>query len=364
MSTSASQIFSGQLLACARRQAGWFIVTLMLSLQELRMKEHGEDQYSDGSEGHPLTGHTGKTVQGRAVSFLPPPAVHAVGHHIAPALYARSTATNSAAGYPSRPSAGARHRGRCVQRLRSRGTQPRYAARLRRAALGRYTIPTLDYAHALDTAPARTEDTTRTIGRPRSGVPCRSHRLRCLLAPPTIPLRLSPPPLHGVRRTLWYHTQHLPHAQRAPNPFVLVSTAIVKSVRKQQCTLRWYGWVTPARARAARRGRENDVLGRRRDRRVDMKGSRRRVMRSPSPSLLLIGPVVSSRASGGGGHTCYPRGWRLVARERQVSFLIGMEMRPRPRRQQDDKGGTTQRGCDDADKPWYGAGGGRSAGCG
>ncbi|KAJ7252956.1 hypothetical protein C8J57DRAFT_1237773 [Mycena rebaudengoi] len=39
---SASQIFSGQLLACARRQAGWFIVTLMLSLQELRMKEHGE----------------------------------------------------------------------------------------------------------------------------------------------------------------------------------------------------------------------------------------------------------------------------------------------------------------------------------
>lgn len=80
-------------------------------------------------------------------------------------------------------------------------------------------------------------------------------------------------------------------------------------------------------------------------------------MRSPSPSLLLIGLVVSSRASGGGGHTCYPRGWRLVACERQVSFLIGMEMRPRPRRQQDDKGGTTQRGCDDADKYvnliWY-----------
>ncbi|KAJ7079532.1 hypothetical protein C8R44DRAFT_91290 [Mycena epipterygia] len=32
----------------------------------------------------------------------------------------------------------------------------------------RYTIPTLDHAHTLDTTPARTQDTTRTIGRTRS----------------------------------------------------------------------------------------------------------------------------------------------------------------------------------------------------
>ncbi|KAJ7114419.1 hypothetical protein C8R44DRAFT_881261 [Mycena epipterygia] len=89
----------------------------------------------------------------------------------------------------------------------------------------RYTIPTLDHAHALDT--------TRTIGRTRS---TRRRRSSSPTPPPLPPrtLRLfpvdyRPSPHAGARRTLRYHTRHLPHAQHTP--LLIAGAAILASSR-------------------------------------------------------------------------------------------------------------------------------------